>query len=146
MRTRISMIAASAASLVMLTATGAQAVTDEHDHATATSGPNSNACVEDPYGHSRACFAADGDWFALYDKKADGYSAVVEWVMVKPSNNEIIRRGEIWNASGAGTWRWKNKNLTENYTLAMRSCPGNHTSGGHDVKYNLCSDYAKYKI
>ncbi|MEH0585903.1 hypothetical protein QA942_18090 [Streptomyces sp. B21-106] len=67
--------------------------------------------------HLPRLLLAPGDWFSVYDGKADGSSAVVDW--------EVGNRfGSIFNADGASTDRYKNKDFTESVTIRFRVCLG----------------------
>jgi hypothetical protein len=123
---RASGIAGIISAAMLLTVTQATAAAGETDLATDPNGPShpislmtcANYGGMAPNMKAQACFIDEGDWFELYDGKADGYSAAVDW------ETEDGRWGAIFNASGAGTTRFKNKNFAEAQTIRFRACLG----------------------
>lgn len=119
---RISTVAGTLSATLLLTVTQASAAA-EVERATATDSSNEVEWVkcavikEDGGNVYRACFSPPGDWFSVYDGKPDGSSAVVDWEVGS-------RWGAIFNADGAGTDRYKNKDFTESATLRFRVCLG----------------------
>ncbi|MFE5753464.1 hypothetical protein ACFQ7I_07120 [Streptomyces massasporeus] len=121
---RIGTVAGALTSALLLTVTQASAAA-KTERATATDGGSKNGKWEcnayyvGDWMQARVCFDQDGDWFEIYDAPgADGYSAVADW--------EIHNRwGGIFNADGAGSTRFKNKDFPEGYKLRYRACLGN---------------------
>ncbi|WP_030675308.1 hypothetical protein [Streptomyces cellulosae] len=119
---RISTVAGTLSAALLLTVTQANAAA-EVERATATDFSNEVEWVKCATKQEnggivyRACFSPPGDWFSVYDGKSDGSSAVVDW--------EVGNRwGSIFNADGASTDRYKNKDFTESATIRFRICLG----------------------
>jgi hypothetical protein len=119
---RIGTVVGTLAAGFLLTVTQAHAA-GEVERATATDYANEVEWVkcavkkEDGGIIYRACFSPPGDWFSVYDGKADGSSAVVDW--------EVGNRfGSIFNADGVSTDRYKNKDFAESVTIRFRVCLG----------------------
>lgn len=116
-----TVIAATAAAFTLLT-TQASAITWEDDEvATATSTSTNGPWNCSSSSQVDVCFAGDGDWFYVADTYADGMSAVAFWEL-RNSSGTLVRGGTIWNTSGAGESRYKNKDFTEGYKLKFRAC------------------------
>jgi hypothetical protein len=119
---RISTVAGTLSAALLLTVTQANAA-GEVERATATTASNEVEWVkcanklEDGGIVYQACFSPPGDWFSVYDGKPDGSSAVVDWEVGS-------RFGSIFNADGASTERYKNKDFTESVTIRFRVCLG----------------------
>ncbi|MFH8617597.1 hypothetical protein ACH4E8_21305 [Streptomyces sp. NPDC017979] len=126
-KSRFATVIGVAAAATLLTITQASAWPTENDLATATSGPdNLEDCAPATSG-SQACFHMFGDWFSAKDRAKDGYSAVALW-RAKDANGSIMRGGNVWNKDGAGTTRWKNKNLPDGYYVDWASCLGDYAT------------------
>ncbi|MEU9235126.1 hypothetical protein [Streptomyces subrutilus] len=125
---RIGTVAGAFSAAVLLTITQASAATAEVERAYDVNGPadwNQWLCAGSGVGPVRACFTWDGDWIQIRDGKSDGSSAVMDWEVRDSSNNSILRYGAIFNADGAFTTRYKNKDFPEtNTTLRFRACLG----------------------
>ncbi|MFF0738963.1 hypothetical protein ACFYVL_01060 [Streptomyces sp. NPDC004111] len=119
----------------MFSITQATALTQERDLASATSSSTSGPwkCTNNVY--AEVCFSEDGDWFKIKDKEADGHSGVVHWSVIEP-NGYTIRYGYIYNASGNGTVRYKNKNLPEGKAILIQPC---HGDWGKDERPSGCT-------
>ncbi|MFF0744988.1 hypothetical protein ACFYVL_31760 [Streptomyces sp. NPDC004111] len=122
MRTsRITAVLGGIAAATLLTVTQASAAGAETERATETNRPNVQwtKCIathgdNDEY---QACFAPEGDWFMISDGVSDGSSGVVDWQVGS-------RYGAIFNADGASSQRYKNKNFPESATVKFRVCKG----------------------
>ncbi|MFJ6700662.1 hypothetical protein ACIQM4_32085 [Streptomyces sp. NPDC091272] len=118
---RISAVAGTVSAALLLTVTQANAAGREVDRATTTSHDGEWVkCVNKKENGSivyQACFDPTGDWFAVYDGKSDGSSAVVDW-------EAGSRWGAIFNADGASDYRYKNKDFPESSTIRFRVCLG----------------------
>ncbi|WOX09100.1 hypothetical protein [Streptomyces sp. N50] len=119
---RIGTVAGTLCAALFLTVTQASAA-GEVERATATTYANEVEWVkcankkEDGGIVYQACFSPPGDWFSVYDGNPDGSSAVVDWEVGS-------RFGSIFNADGAATYRYKNKDFAEGATIRFRICLG----------------------
>ncbi|MFJ3308582.1 hypothetical protein ACIPSA_37180 [Streptomyces sp. NPDC086549] len=127
---RIGTVAGALSAAVLLAVTQASAVTAEVERATALTGPSTTdgwlcTSVGPSTAHTaQACYSSLGDWLNIYDGKADGYSAVMDWEIRDP-NNKVYRYGATFNADGDGADRYKNKDFPEtNYSIRFRTCLG----------------------
>ncbi|MFJ3667463.1 hypothetical protein ACIPSE_13510 [Streptomyces sp. NPDC090106] len=126
---RIGAIAGTLSAAILLTITQASAVSAETERATAVDGPTSPECAESGESASVGwdaivCYTASGDWLEIEDRKSDGYSAVMDWE-IRNSSNSVVRYGSTFNADGAYTTRWKNKDFPDsNTTIRFRACLG----------------------
>ncbi|MFB8353020.1 hypothetical protein [Streptomyces niveus] len=122
---RIGTVVGTLSAAFLLTVTQANAAGAEIERATATTysdGVEWVKCAnrwDNEYGMIvyQACFGPTGDWFNIYDQVPDGSSAVVDWEVGD-------RYGAIFNADGAGTRRYKNKDFPEGETIRFRICLG----------------------
>lgn len=120
---RMSAVGGTVSAALLLTVTQANAAAGEIERATATTYANEVEWVkcankmEDGGIVYQACFSPPGDWFSVYDGNPDGSSAVVDWEVGS-------RWGSIFNADGASTYRYKNKDFTEDATIRFRICLG----------------------
>ncbi|MEU5532341.1 hypothetical protein [Streptomyces sp. NPDC020362] len=122
-KSRIATLVLAAGAFTALATVPAQAWTTEQDLAGTTPNPSGvSDCAPDTSG-ARACFDMYGDWFIVRDKTKDGYSAVALW-RLKDANGSVMRGGNVWNKDGAGTLRWKNKDLAEEYYVDWAACVG----------------------
>ncbi|MEE1792712.1 hypothetical protein PUR28_18390 [Streptomyces sp. BE308] len=137
---RIGTVAGTLSAALLLTVTQASAASSEVERATATTGPaNGDSWECSPhYSDQRAqiCYEDVGDWFEVMDGEPDGYSAVAQWETISPQG-KVTRWGLIFNASGAATTRYKNKDFAENDTIRFRACLGHWTTKLIDA--NKCS-------
>jgi hypothetical protein len=138
---RRTLAAAFAAAALFFAATPAAAVTSEHNHASTSEHPPDGlawTCHNgEDYPYARACYAAKGDWFYVYDAKKDGYSAVIRWRVWNPQLTRVVRKGRIWNLTGGGTVGFENKELPEDQgSVGFEVCRGKHATG---ALYN-CTD------
>lgn len=142
MKARFFGLAATAAAFMVLSTTSASAYSIEDDLATETTNGSAGSygCVST--GDYVACFAENGDWFRAEDWKADGHSAVAWWTLTNPNTGLRVREGRIWNTAGASTWRYKNKDLAEGYTLHVRACAGEY--GTTTVIETTCSGWKQF--
>ncbi len=136
----------------MLVATNASAATVEIDLGTASPIPegNSTVCAEggwytggDDSHRAIACFMKTGDWIQVVDQASDGYSALALW-QVTNSRGEVVRQGRVYNASGYGTHRYKNKNFPEDHTISIRACVGNWRGGDNPTVFEEGCSAPKY--
>jgi hypothetical protein len=81
-------------------------------------------CHEQHSNRNFACFDPDGDWFSVYDGKADGASAAAFWW------TDYGRSGICYNSNEAGTWADCNYNMREDGIVYWRTCYQNLSSGG----------------
>ncbi|MEU5943847.1 hypothetical protein ABZ807_32925 [Micromonospora sp. NPDC047548] len=76
-----------------------------------------------------ACFQPYGDYFFVYDEKADGYAAALDWY-----DADSNRWGSCVNTHTAGTWAICNKDFTEGREISFRGARYNsgnpYDSGG----------------
>ncbi|MFF4502105.1 hypothetical protein [Streptomyces sp. NPDC001401] len=120
---RIGTVAGTLSAALLLPVTQASAAAGEIERATATDYSNEVEWVkcadkkEDGGIVYQACFSPPGDWFSVYDGNPDGSSAVVDW-------EQGSRWGSIFNADGAATYRYKNKDFPESATIRFRICLG----------------------
>jgi hypothetical protein len=118
----------------------ATAVATEHDHSTPDPIPP-DGLYWDCQGNSYAygCFAPLGDWFEVYDRKADGYSNVLRWRLWNRELTEILRQGVAWDTYGSGVVTWENKDLTENTGVEWSVCRGEHST--HTTHASTCTPW-----
>lgn len=124
---RIGTVAGTFSAAILLTITQASAVSAEVERAYDVNGPASWdqwSCAGNGDGPAMACYSAEGDWLDIVDGKADGSSAVMDWE-IRNSSNSIVRYGATFNADGAYTSRYKNKDFPDsNTTIRFRVCLG----------------------
>ncbi|MFI0966057.1 hypothetical protein ACH4S8_32395 [Streptomyces sp. NPDC021080] len=126
---RIGAVAGTLSAAVLLTITQASAVSAETERATAVDGPSSPECARSGESASVGwdaivCYTAEGDWLEIDDRNSDGFSAVMDWE-IRNSSNSVVRYGSTFNADGADTARWKNKDFPDsNTTIRFRACLG----------------------
>lgn len=125
---RVGVLAGGLSAAILFTVTPAFAASAETERATDTKGPasvDSWECARvGANGPSIACYSALGDWIEVTDTGSDGSSAVMDWE-VRNYDNQVVRYGAVFNADGAGTVRYKNKDFPEpNYTIRFRACLG----------------------
>lgn len=89
------------------------------------------ACAENTA--AMVCYQESGDLVWVYDKRADGRSAVAHWV----NDGSHYRHGSCRNARGAGTWAYCNKNFPEGTPLAIHAC-------SYDGKSETWGSYSAY--
>ncbi|MEU3774975.1 hypothetical protein AB0F11_17540 [Streptomyces sp. NPDC032472] len=118
---RISAVAGTLSAALLLTVTQSNAASREVDRATTTRHDGEwvkcASKMENGDNVYLACFDPEGDWFSVYDGKADGSSAVVDWEVGN-------RYGAIFNADGMAAHRYKEKNFPEGATVRFRVCLG----------------------
>lgn len=123
LKRRIAITAATTAAATVFGITQASALTQENDLATATSSSTSGPWKCASNVSAEVCYSAAGDWFKVKDSNADGYSGVAYW-SVRDPGGFTVRYGYIYNTSGNGTVRYKNKDLPEGYSMLMQPCRG----------------------
>uniref|UniRef100_A0AAU2V4E0 Secreted protein n=1 Tax=Streptomyces sp. NBC_00003 TaxID=2903608 RepID=A0AAU2V4E0_9ACTN len=118
---RIGAVAGTLSAALLLPLTQANAAGGEVDRATTTRHDGEwvkcASKMENGDNVYLACFDPEGDWFNVYDGKADGSAAVVDWQVGK-------RYGAIFNADGMAAQRYKQKNFPEGATVRFRICLG----------------------
>ncbi|MFF0747121.1 hypothetical protein ACFYVL_42725 [Streptomyces sp. NPDC004111] len=109
------------------TAASAQGIEFERATSPTTSALGPFLCHSTAY--AEGCFNSNGDWFSVKDKKKDGKSAVIKWVLRHLDGTEAGREGSFWMTEGAGYTRYKNKNFPERHSLDYEVCRGSTTTG-----------------
>ncbi|MFP1629956.1 hypothetical protein ACLB9X_33550 [Streptomyces sp. 5K101] len=121
-----------------------QAHAAEHHHASSADRPSTGKdwyCTDNANDYAAGCFAPEGDWFLLDDKRADGYSVVVSWQLYN-AFDVMQRSGFIWYSEGEGAgYGYENMDFYEGYGwyVHFKACRGNHST--HDVHLSTCSDW-----
>lgn len=139
-RIRLAALATTTAAVMALMPGQAIATHMEHDHATDPA-PSDRywTCTEGNYW-AVACFANEGEWFAVADNQRGGYSVLVDWKL-KKTNGELLRQGRVWHTGGFDDpYRHKNKSFGEDLYLQFRACRGQH-SAPHDVHTGTCTNW-----
>ena len=134
-RLLLSLIAALLGVVALpLLAAPAQAAT-EVNSAVAPSGQRGSGPCTEAIGGAWGCYQANGDYWWVYDTRADGHSAVVEWDLP-----EFGRQGQCWNRLGSGHAGVCNKNYPELYAGGFRVCVRDWTT----KEYFGCSEWRQY--
>jgi hypothetical protein len=128
---RVAGTAVAAAALVGLAHSPASAATDVTVY-----GPSfKSGCAHASTGH----FASYGETFTVYDKCADGWSAVVK-VDVAPYKSDGGYDFLIWNPNGAdGSPVTVNKSYAEGTGICMHAGSGEYSSGETGERH-ACAD------
>lgn len=127
---RIATVAGTIAAATLLTDTPALALAFEDEIATATTTASDGPWYCENSVGAEVCFTHDGDWIFVRDMKADGKSALMSW-QVQDGNN-VIRWGYTWNTSGAGEYRYKNKDFPEGKVIQFWACQNDYSKGEPD--------------
>jgi hypothetical protein len=103
-----------AATALPMLAGPAQAIPNESNVGTLSTGspPSSAPCVSTT--GVKACFQASGDIWWVRDTKADDSTPAAEWAAT-----DYSRYGECLNKSGYGTWVICNKNYKEGLKITL---------------------------
>ncbi|NUP17436.1 MAG: hypothetical protein HOZ81_15305 [Streptomyces sp.] len=134
-KSRLATLAIAASAFTMIATSPAYAWPTEQDIATARPNPDGVPDCARATSGAKACFDEFGDWFYITDRYKDGYSAVALW-RVKDANGSVMRGGNVWNRDGAGTTRFKNKDLPEEYYVDWASCVGDYAT--KDILEDAC--------
>ncbi|BCM72823.1 MULTISPECIES: hypothetical protein [Streptomyces] len=114
-RLRFMTVAAVAAGVVLVTATGAHAGTDSPFVFTKSEVNGIPA--------GQGAFFHDGDRFWIEDTARDGRSAVLD-IKVYKRDGRLHRQWQLWNSRGFDYDLIRPDNVPEGYTVSVRACVG----------------------